>query len=235
MAGSAASAARDRIIYPLQTRVINPIVMLAHDLGLPPPGDALLETTGRRTGRPLRTPVCDGLDGEVFWLIAQRGRRADWVRNIEANPRVRVKVRAGSGVVWRAGTAQILDEDDPRERQRLIGRGSLARRLCVGASAAMATDPLTVRIDLDTRLSPASAMRTRAGHPRRRKARTSRRQAMAEHVIAALSGRARAETPRRRRRSRGCRFRRLPPGREHPQVARRSRPPWPPPRRGWAR
>jgi hypothetical protein len=25
----------------------------------------------------------------------------------------------------------------------------LARRLCVGASAAMATDPLTVRIDLD--------------------------------------------------------------------------------------
>jgi|HubBroStandDraft_6_1064221.scaffolds.fasta_scaffold196255_1 deazaflavin-dependent oxidoreductase (nitroreductase family) len=147
----AGSAVKDRVVYPLQKRVINPIVMLAHNLGFPPPGDALLETTGRHTGLPRRTPVCDGLDGEVFWLVAQRGRRADWVRNIQANPRVRVKVRGGSGVVWRAGTARILDDDDPRERQRLISRGNLARRLCVSASAATATDPLTVRIDLDAR------------------------------------------------------------------------------------
>lgn len=147
----AGSAAKDRVVYPLQKRVINPIVMLAHNLGFPPPGDALLETTGRRTGLLRRTPVCDGLDREVFWLVAQRGRRADWVRNIQANPRVRVKVRSGSRVVWRGGTARILDDDDPRERQRLIGRGSLAGRLCVGASAATGTDPLTVRIDLDNR------------------------------------------------------------------------------------
>jgi hypothetical protein len=92
--------------------------------------------------------VCDGLDGEVFWLIAQRGHSADWVQNVQADPRVRVKVRTGSGVVWRAGTAQILDEDDPQERLRLIARG-VWRRLCFCASAAVATDPLTVRIDLD--------------------------------------------------------------------------------------
>ena len=120
-------------------------------LGFPPPGDALLETTGRRTGRTRLTPICDGLDGEVFWLIAQRGRRADWVRNIQANPSVRVKVRTASGVVWRTGTAHILDDDDARERQRLIGQGDLMRRLCAGASGAMGTSPLTVRIDLDTR------------------------------------------------------------------------------------
>jgi deazaflavin-dependent oxidoreductase (nitroreductase family) len=146
----AGSAVKDRALYPLQTRVINPIVMLAHNLGIPPPGDALLETTGRRTGQPLRTPVCDGLDGQTFWLVAQRGRRTDWVQNIQAYPRVRVKARTGSGVIWRAGTAHILDDDDPRERQRLIGQGNLARCLCVSASAAMGTDPLTVRIDLDT-------------------------------------------------------------------------------------
>ena len=143
------SAAKDRLIYPLQKRVVNPVVMLAHDLGLPPPGDALLETTGRRTGRAVRTPVCDGLDGEVFWLIAQRGRRADWVQNIQADPRVRVKVRTESGLEWRAGTAHILEEDDPRERQKLISQG-VWRRLCFCASAAAATDPLTVRIDLET-------------------------------------------------------------------------------------
>ena len=145
----AGSAAKDRVFYPLQKWVVNPVVMLAHNLGIPPPGDALLETTGRRTRLPRRTPVCDGLDGETFWLVAQRGRRADWVKNIQANPRVRVKVRTGSGVGWRAGTAHVLDDDDPRERQRHISQGNLARRLCVSASAAVDTDPLTVRIDLD--------------------------------------------------------------------------------------
>ena len=66
----AGSDAKDRIIYPLEKRVVNPIVLLAWDLGFPTPGDALLETTGRRTGQPRRTPVCDGLDGDTFWLVA---------------------------------------------------------------------------------------------------------------------------------------------------------------------
>jgi deazaflavin-dependent oxidoreductase (nitroreductase family) len=81
--------------------VVNPVVKLGWGLGIPIPGDALLETTGRRTGLPRRTPVCDGLDGRTFWLIAQRGREADWVRNIMANPRVRVKV-SGLRAQWRA-------------------------------------------------------------------------------------------------------------------------------------
>ena len=129
----AGSDAKDRIISPLEKRVVNPIVLLAWNLGLPPPGHALLETTGRRTGQPRRTPVCDGRDGDTFWLVAQRGRRADWVRSIAANPRVRVKFRSGSGVGWRAGTAHILDDDDPRERQRLLAQANLTRRWCVRA------------------------------------------------------------------------------------------------------
>lgn len=72
------------------------------------PGDALLETTGRRTHLPRRTPVWDGLEGETFWLIAQDGRDADWVRNIKATRRVRVKV-SGIHTGRRSGTAHILD------------------------------------------------------------------------------------------------------------------------------
>jgi deazaflavin-dependent oxidoreductase (nitroreductase family) len=142
------SAARHRILHPLQQRVVNPIVNLAWELNIPIPGDALLETTGWRTGQPRRTPVCDGLDGETFWLVAQRGRGADWVQNIEANPRVRIKV-SGLHTTWRAGTAHILDKDDPGERLRILGRANLARRLCLCTSRAAATSPLTVRIDLD--------------------------------------------------------------------------------------
>lgn len=69
------------------------------------------------------------------------------MKNIEVNPRVRVKVSGGPG--WRAGTAHILDDDDPRERQRIARRVNLARGLCVSASEVMGTDFLTIRIDLD--------------------------------------------------------------------------------------
>jgi len=133
----------------LQQSVINPVVRLAWDLGLPIPGDALLETTGRRTGLRRRTPVCDGIEGETFWLVAQRGHDADWVRNIEANPRVRVKV-SEAHARWRSGTAHILDEDNALERQRLLGQASLARRLCISTSKALNTTPLTIRVDLDS-------------------------------------------------------------------------------------
>ena len=67
-----AQRASHRVLDRLQQSVINPVVRLAWDLRIPIPGDALLETTGRRTGLPRRTAVCDGLDGETFWLVAQR-------------------------------------------------------------------------------------------------------------------------------------------------------------------
>jgi deazaflavin-dependent oxidoreductase (nitroreductase family) len=101
------------LIDRLQKSVINPLDKLAFALRTPPPGDALLETTGRRTGQPRVTPICDCLEGDTFWIVAQRGRGSDCVRNIEANPRVRVKDSL-SDSHWRAGTAHILDDDDPR-------------------------------------------------------------------------------------------------------------------------
>jgi hypothetical protein len=74
---------------------------------------------------------------------------ADQVGNIEANPRVRVKPRSRRPTGWRSGTAHVVEDDDPGERQRILIRGNPWRRLCLSTSAAMATDPLTVRIDLD--------------------------------------------------------------------------------------
>ena len=138
---------RSRVIDRLQKSVINPLDKLAFALRTPPPGDALLETTGRRSGQARVTPVCDCLEGSTFWIVAQRGRDADYVKNIAANPRVRVKGSLSSSA-WRAGTAEVLD-DDPKERARILGRGNRWRRLCLQASASVATSPLTIRIDLD--------------------------------------------------------------------------------------
>lgn len=132
----------------LQKRIVNPLDRLAFALGAPPPGDALIETMGRRSGRLRVTPICDGLEGDTFWIVAQHGRGAAYVRNLEANPRVRVKgSRPRDG--WREGTAQILDDDDPQERIRTLSRGDRWRRLCLETSTTFATSLLTVRVDLD--------------------------------------------------------------------------------------
>lgn len=144
------AAARRRPFDRLQRSVINPLDKLAFALRIPPRGDALLETIGRRTAQPRITPVCDGTDGDTFWIVAQHGRSADYIRNIEANPRVRVKGSL-SRTGWRSGTAHILDDDDPSERVRILSRGNRWRRLCLQASGAVATSPLSVRIDLDPR------------------------------------------------------------------------------------
>jgi deazaflavin-dependent oxidoreductase (nitroreductase family) len=100
---------------------------------------SLLETTGRKSGLPRRTPVGNGLEGDTFWIVAEHGRKAAYVKNMAANPRVRVRV----GRAWRTGTAHLMPEDDARARQRKMRRGNalLVR--------VMGTDLMTVRIDLD--------------------------------------------------------------------------------------
>jgi deazaflavin-dependent oxidoreductase (nitroreductase family) len=63
-----------------------------------------LETTGRRSGKPRRTPLAAGPRDEAgMWVIAVQGLRSDFVRNIEASPVVRVRHRGH----WHAGTASI--------------------------------------------------------------------------------------------------------------------------------
>jgi deazaflavin-dependent oxidoreductase (nitroreductase family) len=131
----------------LQRSVINPLDRLAFALRIPPPGDALLETTGRRTGRPRVTPVCDCLEGDTFWVVAQNAD-ADYLKNIEAAPRVRVKGSLSRGG-WRTGTAHVLADDDTAERVRTLSSGNRWRALCLQTSGSIGTSPRTVRIDLD--------------------------------------------------------------------------------------
>jgi deazaflavin-dependent oxidoreductase (nitroreductase family) len=122
------------------TKVVNPMVRFMLDKGIAPKSVALLETTGRRSKQPRRTPVGNGLRGDQFWIVTEHGRHAAYVKNIEADPRVRVKV----GRQWHAGTAHVLPDDDPIARMKTLGRpanDSMVR--------LMGTEHLTIRIDLD--------------------------------------------------------------------------------------
>jgi hypothetical protein len=49
----------------------------------------------------------------------------------------------------RTGTAHILGADDPEKRRQILSQDSRWRSLCLSASNAMSTNPLTIRIDLD--------------------------------------------------------------------------------------
>jgi deazaflavin-dependent oxidoreductase (nitroreductase family) len=118
----------------------NRLIRFALRAGIAPKAFALLETTGRRSGTARHTPVGNGLDGDTFWLVAAHGTQADYVRNLQAEPRVRVKV----GGVWRTGKATVLPGDDPAARSR-----TLPYQWDAAIGRAMASAPLTVRIDLD--------------------------------------------------------------------------------------
>ncbi len=136
-------------------RLFNRTVVALLGRGVPLPGLVLLETTGRRTGRPRRTGVTDGRAGDVLWLIAEYGRSAGYVRNLEAEPRVRVLVFERGRPVWRTGTAQVLPDDDARARQRWLAGTGAWRALNSLAVRAMGTELTTVRIDLDPQRTPA--------------------------------------------------------------------------------
>jgi len=132
------SARRRRRVIRLQKYVVNPPMKLAVHLGLVP-GHALLETTGRKTGKRRRTVVGVHEDGDVLWVVAEQGRHAGYVRNLEANPAVRIRL----GRRWRAATAYILDDDDPVARLATFGREGHAK-----AVTSMGTSLLTLRFEL---------------------------------------------------------------------------------------
>lgn len=124
---------RDRFVTLLQRRVGNPVMRRN-------PRQTLLETVGRVSGEPRVVPVGGRRVGEHFWLVSEFGEGSQYVRNIRANPRVRVRLRGR----WHTGTAVPLPDDDARARLQALPRGNSAVVAAVGSSL------MTVRIDLDS-------------------------------------------------------------------------------------
>ncbi|HEY0225053.1 MAG TPA: nitroreductase family deazaflavin-dependent oxidoreductase [Mycobacterium sp.] len=120
-----------QFVHRVQLLVVNPI---GRQLLV-----TMLETTGRKSGQPRRTAIGGKLVGNQYWMVSEHGNHSDYVRNIKANPAVRLRV----GGQWRSGVAHLLPEDDPWERlRRLPMLNSTGVRV-------MGTELLTIRVDLD--------------------------------------------------------------------------------------
>jgi deazaflavin-dependent oxidoreductase (nitroreductase family) len=121
-----------RAITTVQRRVANPLQRRM-------PTQTLLETTGRVSGLPRRTPVGGRVVDGAFWIVSEYGERSQYVRNILADPRVRVRHRGR----WHSGTAHLVHDDDPRARLRLLPRFNSA------AVRAFGTGLLSIRVDFE--------------------------------------------------------------------------------------
>ncbi|WP_067670734.1 nitroreductase/quinone reductase family protein [Nocardia miyunensis] len=121
-----------RWVTAFQRHIANPVLRRL-------PTQTLLETTGRVSGQVRRTPIGGARRGDSFWFVSEFGERSQYIRNIQADDRVRVRLRGR----WYTGTAHLLPEDDAKARMRDLPRYNSA---VVGA---FGTDLLTVRVDLD--------------------------------------------------------------------------------------
>ncbi|MGW7486510.1 nitroreductase/quinone reductase family protein [Streptomyces sp. NPDC054786] len=120
-----------RTVTSFQRRIGNPILARL-------PQQTLLETTGRKSGLPRRTPIGGRRVGNEFWFVSEYGDKSQYVRNIQAHSRVRVRIKGR----WHVGTAHAVPQDDARARLKALPRFNSA------AVRALGTNLLTFRVDL---------------------------------------------------------------------------------------
>ncbi|MBB5855086.1 nitroreductase/quinone reductase family protein [Amycolatopsis umgeniensis] len=123
---------KHRVATTFQRHVGNPLLVRL-------PNQPILETTGRKSGVPRQTPIGGRRVGREFWIVSEFGEKSHYVRNIQADPRVRLRLKGQ----LHTGTARLLPDDDPRARLKALPRFNSA------AVQAIGTDLLTIRVDLD--------------------------------------------------------------------------------------
>ncbi len=67
-----------------------------------------LTTTGRRSGKPREIEIWFHMSGSTIYMLAEGRGRADWVRNLIAEPAVSVRI----GDRTFPGTARLVEDDE---------------------------------------------------------------------------------------------------------------------------
>ena len=104
-------------------------------------------TTGRRSGRPHTIEIWFGASDHTLYVLAGGRERADWVRNLRAEPRVHVRL-GDKQYAARARVVEPHTEEDARARQLVLQKYQApgASDLEVWARSAL---PVAFDIDID--------------------------------------------------------------------------------------
>ena len=110
---------------------------------LPPRGFGVLTTIGRRTGKERRKCVRAIRSGDRAYLVSIGGPRAAWLKNLRANPAVRLRIRGGTF----AGTARELTDPEERRAAEAIYCGTVNRLDYAECALHRAGRPTRARIE----------------------------------------------------------------------------------------
>lgn len=127
-------------------RSLNHAAVATLRLGLPfPPypadGALVMETFGRKSGKRRLVPMGCLKDADRLLVVAEHGRRSDWLLNALAAPDSTVRL-------WLAGRAHmgrvhVLEDEDPEDVLARMGN-----KVHTTTIRAMAHDPCVVAIEL---------------------------------------------------------------------------------------
>lgn len=101
---------------PPSLRTLRILVRTLHGIHAPffavhvPRGTGVLTTIGRRSGKPRRIYVKAARDGDRAYLVSIGGENALWLKNIRADPRVRIRLPGATFT----GIARDLRDDAER-------------------------------------------------------------------------------------------------------------------------
>lgn len=74
-------------------------------------------TSGRRTGKPHEIEIWFAAAGGTAYILMGAGERADTVRNLRADPRVRFRV---AGTTWDATARVVTEQKEMALARRLV-------------------------------------------------------------------------------------------------------------------
>jgi deazaflavin-dependent oxidoreductase (nitroreductase family) len=76
-----------------------------------------LTTTGRRTGNPHEIEIWFGTEQGVVYLLSGGGGNADWVRNLQADSRVLLRIGTQA---WETTARVVTDAGEEARARRLL-------------------------------------------------------------------------------------------------------------------
>ena len=117
-----------------------------------------LTTVGRRSRRPRRIEIWFTRHESAYYLVAEHGRRSQWVQNLAADPAVRARVGARS---FRAH-ARVVDHAAERDLVSSVRRLSEAK-YGWGDGLVVELRPVRRAAPVTPSSRPRSARRRRAG------------------------------------------------------------------------
>jgi deazaflavin-dependent oxidoreductase (nitroreductase family) len=112
-----------------------------------------LTTIGRVTGRAHEIEMWFAAEpgGRTLYVMAGGRERADWVRNLRAQPAAQVRI----GATTYAGRAAIIEGRTDEQRARNLLADKYGERLPDGALSSWARESLPVAIELEMELEDA--------------------------------------------------------------------------------